>query len=117
CSTPFRSGWSGCSAASQSGRRWTSAPSWDRWYRSARSRSWSASATPPGTPGGGGGWGGAPGGPRPPPAPGPGLVRCAPLAQRHPYQREEIFGPECALYTISDVDQAIAAANDSDYGL
>jgi succinylglutamic semialdehyde dehydrogenase len=53
----------------------------------------------------------------PPPFAGPGLVRFATLAQRHPYQREEIFGPEAALYTISDVDQAIAAANDSDYGL
>jgi succinylglutamic semialdehyde dehydrogenase len=53
------------------------------------------------------------------PAPyvGPGLVRFAGLAQRHPYQREEIFAPEAALYPVSDLDEAIAAANDADYGL
>jgi succinylglutamic semialdehyde dehydrogenase len=53
----------------------------------------------------------------PPPFAGPGLVRFAGLAQRHPYQREEIFGPEAALYSVSDLDEAIAAANDADYGL
>jgi len=53
------------------------------------------------------------------PAPwvGAGLVRFEKLAQTHPYQREEIFGPEAALYPVDDLDQAIAAVNDSDYGL
>jgi len=54
---------------------------------------------------------------RPLPWVGPGLVRFASTAQDHPYQREEIFGPEAALYPIRDLDEAIAAVNDSDYGL
>ncbi len=48
---------------------------------------------------------------------GAGLVRFGSLAQRHPYQRDEMFGPEAALYEVDDLDQAIAALNDSDYGL
>jgi succinylglutamic semialdehyde dehydrogenase len=47
----------------------------------------------------------------------PGLVRFDSPAQTHPYQRDEIFGPEAALYPVSDVDEAIAAVNDSDFGL
>ncbi len=47
----------------------------------------------------------------------PGLVRFATLQQEHVYQREEMFGPEASLYPIDDLDQAIAAVNDSDYGL
>jgi succinylglutamic semialdehyde dehydrogenase len=47
----------------------------------------------------------------------PSLVRFASLDQSHPYQREEIFGPEAALYAVDDLDEAIAAVNDSDYGL
>jgi succinylglutamic semialdehyde dehydrogenase len=54
---------------------------------------------------------------RPPPYTGAGLVRFESIDQRHPYQREEIFGPEAALYPVDDLDEAIAAANDSDYGL
>jgi succinylglutamic semialdehyde dehydrogenase len=53
----------------------------------------------------------------PPPYTGAGLVRFASLRQNHPYQREEIFGPEAALYPFDDLDEAIAAVNDSDYGL
>jgi succinylglutamic semialdehyde dehydrogenase len=53
----------------------------------------------------------------PPPWTGAGLVRFAELRQQHPYQREEIFGPEAALYPVDDLDAAIAAVNDSDYGL
>jgi len=47
----------------------------------------------------------------------PGLVRFEGLDQSHPYQRDELFGPEAALYAVDDLDEAIAAVNDSDYGL
>lgn len=53
----------------------------------------------------------------PPPYVGAGLVRWPALSQRHPVQRDELFAPEAHLYTIDDLDQGIAAANDSDYGL
>jgi len=54
---------------------------------------------------------------RPAPYVGPGLVRFHSLHQTHPYHRDELFGPEAALYSIDDLDSAIAAVNDSDYGL
>jgi succinylglutamic semialdehyde dehydrogenase len=53
----------------------------------------------------------------PPPYVGPGLVRFRGTSQRHPYQRDEIFGPEAAIYPIRELDEAIAAVNDSDFGL
>jgi succinylglutamic semialdehyde dehydrogenase len=53
----------------------------------------------------------------PPPFVGARLVRFPTLDQRHPYQRQEIFAPEAALYAIDDLDEAIAAVNDSDFGL
>jgi succinylglutamic semialdehyde dehydrogenase len=53
----------------------------------------------------------------PPPYVGAGLVRFESTRQDHPYQRDEIFGPEAALYPTGDLDEAIAAVNDSDYGL
>ena len=48
---------------------------------------------------------------------GPGLVRFETAEQTHPYQRHEIFGPEAAIYPVGDLDEAIAAVNDSEYGL
>jgi len=53
----------------------------------------------------------------PPPYAAPGLVRFESARQAHRYQRDEIFGPEAALYPVADLDAAIAAVNDSDYGL
>lgn len=53
----------------------------------------------------------------PPPYTGAGLVRYASARQQHPCQREEIFGPEAALYPVDDLDEAIEATNDSEYGL
>jgi succinylglutamic semialdehyde dehydrogenase len=53
----------------------------------------------------------------PPPYVGAGLVRFDSTRQHHPYQRDEIFGPEAALYPVGDIDEAVAAVNDSDYGL
>jgi len=47
----------------------------------------------------------------------PQLVRFASPEQTHPYQREEIFGPDAALYPVDDFEEAIEAVNDSDYGL
>jgi succinylglutamic semialdehyde dehydrogenase len=54
---------------------------------------------------------------RPAPYAGAGLVRFASPRQPHAYQRDEIFGPEAALYPVEDLEQAIEAVNDSDYGL
>ena len=53
----------------------------------------------------------------PPPYVGAGLVRWPSLAQRHPVQRDEVFAPWAQVYTVDDLDAAIAAMNDSDYGL
>ncbi len=53
----------------------------------------------------------------PPPYAGPGLVRFSQAEQTHPYQRDEIFGPEAALYPVSDLEHGIAALGDSDFGL
>jgi succinylglutamic semialdehyde dehydrogenase len=53
----------------------------------------------------------------PPPFASPGLVRFADARQDHAYHREEVFAPEAGLYPVADLDAAIAAVNDSDYGL
>jgi len=53
----------------------------------------------------------------PPPFTGPALVRFESVRQAHPYQRDELFAPEAALYGVPDLEGAIAAVNDSDYGL
>ena len=53
----------------------------------------------------------------PPPYVGPGLMRFVDAGQTHRYHRDEIFGPEAALYPVADLEQAVAAANDSEYGL
>jgi succinylglutamic semialdehyde dehydrogenase len=55
--------------------------------------------------------------PLPAPFAGPGLVRFADARQDHAYHRDEIFAPEAGLYPVRDLDAAIAAVNDSDYGL
>ena len=53
------------------------------------------------------------------PAPfvGPALVRFPDARQSHPYQRDELFAPEAAIHPVADLEQAITAVNDSDYGL
>lgn len=33
------------------------------------------------------------------------------------YQRDEIFGPDLAVYVVEDLDEAIGVANDTEYGL
>lgn len=48
---------------------------------------------------------------------GPGLVVFDSAQQDHAYHRQEIFGPEAGLYPVADLDEAVAAINDSDYGL
>jgi succinylglutamic semialdehyde dehydrogenase len=48
---------------------------------------------------------------------GPRLVHFDGLDQAHAYQRDEIFAPEAALYAVDDLDQAISAVNDCDFGL
>jgi succinylglutamic semialdehyde dehydrogenase len=53
----------------------------------------------------------------PPPYAEPGLVRFADARQEHAYLREEHFAPEASLHPVVDLDHAIAAANDCDYGL
>jgi succinylglutamic semialdehyde dehydrogenase len=53
----------------------------------------------------------------PPPWIAPGLARFPAARQDHPYHRDEIFGPEAGLYPVADLDEAVAAANDADYGL
>jgi aldehyde dehydrogenase (NAD+) len=39
------------------------------------------------------------------------------VAPQHRIAREEIFGPVIGVITVSDLDEAIAVANDSEYGL
>jgi aldehyde dehydrogenase (NAD+) len=41
----------------------------------------------------------------------------APSLSRHRINREEIFGPVAAVIEVSDIDQAIQVANDTDFGL
>lgn len=53
----------------------------------------------------------------PPPYAAPGLVRFTNAEQPHPYQRDEIFGPEAALYPVTSLEHGISALNDSDFGL
>jgi succinylglutamic semialdehyde dehydrogenase len=55
--------------------------------------------------------------PLPSPFVGPGLVRFTDTRQEHRYQRDEIFGPEAALYPVDSLEHAIEAVNDSDFGL
>ena len=54
---------------------------------------------------------------RPAPWMGARLVRFERTEQTHLYQREELFAPEAALYPVDDLDEAIAAVNDTEFGL
>lgn len=47
----------------------------------------------------------------------PRVRRVARPSASSPYQREEIFGPDLAVYVADDLDHAVALANDSAYGL
>lgn len=47
----------------------------------------------------------------------PRVRRVARPSSASRYQREEIFGPDLAVYVVDDLDHAIAVANDSPYGL
>ena len=47
----------------------------------------------------------------------PGLAFFPDARQDHAYHRDEIFGPEAALHPVAGLEEAIDAANDSDYGL
>jgi succinylglutamic semialdehyde dehydrogenase len=47
----------------------------------------------------------------------PGLACFADARQDQPYHRDEIFGPEAGLYPVADLEAAIEAVNDADYGL
>ena len=53
----------------------------------------------------------------PPPYSGPGLARFPDAGQDHPFVRDEIFGPLASLHAVADLDEAIAAVNDCDFGL
>jgi succinylglutamic semialdehyde dehydrogenase len=47
----------------------------------------------------------------------PGLHRVTRVMANSAYQREELFGPDLAIYSIDDLDHGIALANSVDYGL
>jgi len=54
---------------------------------------------------------------RPAPYSGPGLARFPTAAQDHAFVREEIFGPLASLHAVANLDEAITAVNDCDFGL
>jgi succinylglutamic semialdehyde dehydrogenase len=47
----------------------------------------------------------------------PGVHRVRRRDPAHPYFARELFGPDLALEAVADLDEAVARANDSDYGL
>jgi succinylglutamic semialdehyde dehydrogenase len=47
----------------------------------------------------------------------PGIHRIHQIRDASRYQREELFGPDVAVYTVGDLDEAVALANGVDYGL
>jgi len=47
----------------------------------------------------------------------PALHRVNKIVNTSKYQREELFGPDLAIYAIDDLDHGIAMANAVDYGL
>jgi succinylglutamic semialdehyde dehydrogenase len=47
----------------------------------------------------------------------PSLRRVARRDANSAYQRDELFGPDLAVYAVEDLDEAVALANDTEYGL
>ncbi len=47
----------------------------------------------------------------------PRVRRVTNPSRESPYQREEVFGPDLAVWVADDDDHALALANDTDYGL
>jgi succinylglutamic semialdehyde dehydrogenase len=47
----------------------------------------------------------------------PGIHRVRTVRSRSRYQRDEVFGPDVAVYVVNDTDEAVERADDSDYGL
>ena len=46
----------------------------------------------------------------------PGIHRVHEVRDQSPYQTEELFGPDVAVYSVRDVEEAVALANSVDYG-
>src|SRR5690606_19619591 len=47
----------------------------------------------------------------------PSLHRVAKVDRTSRYQREELFAPDACIYTVDGLDEALALADDTEYGL